>query len=217
MFNTIQEFIDYIFSVKYEETTNPFQIQPYPRGKYSYCDLVRFIRSLTKEEQMYLWGVDIPNELDRIYYTENDPCSEDVGVGGEEELKLLEDYPFALSVYQILEDTLVSKKSQNKDLNLPPELDTDRARKYFRRAIDLGYMHQVQDGYRWTHGGNRCKVILGYFVEKVYCPTNTERLDEKSINKLFKVNRISSAITQRYNAKKTQPWIFGINQKIFFD
>lgn len=101
---------------------------------------------------------------------------------------------------------------------LPSELDTERARKYFARAVEVGYMTPTGTGYKWNFGGERgCLARLGYFVERVYCPKNTEQLPEQSINKLFVVNRIASAITQLHNAKKPQKWRAEIDNKIFFD
>lgn len=217
MFNTIQEFINYIFSEKWDNS-DPLKIQPFPRGKYSLSDLVRFIRSLTEEERNYLFYFDIPNELDRIYYNEHNPCGEDVGVGGEEELELLQSFPFADSIYNILKDILEQTKKTYKDFNLPQEIDTDRARKYFKRAIDIGYMYQVQDGFRWTFGGSRGgKACLGYFIESVYKPTKKERVLYTKISKLFNVNRLESAVYQANSAKKPQPWRSEINKTIFFD
>lgn len=103
-------------------------------------------------------------------------------------------------------------------LSLPSELDTERARVYFTRAVEVGYMQPTQTGYKWVFGGERGALVrLGYFVERVFCPTNTEELPEQAINRLFGVNRIGSAITQRHNAKKPQKWQVEIDNKIFFD
>lgn len=106
----------------------------------------------------------------------------------------------------------------NNTLCLPSELDTDRARVYFTRAVEVGYMQPTRTGYKWTFGGARGALArLGYFIERVFCPTNTEELPEQAINRLFGVNRIGSAITQLYNAKKPQKWRAEIDSKIFFD
>lgn len=108
--------------------------------------------------------------------------------------------------------------AQQDIASLPNELDTDRARKYFARAIEIGYMAATATGYKWEFGGKRGSLArLGYFVERIYCPTNTEQIPEQSINKLFGVNRIASAITQLHTAKKPQKWRAEIDNKIFFD
>jgi len=106
----------------------------------------------------------------------------------------------------------------NDTLYLPSELDTDRARVYFTRAVEVGYMQPTQTGYKWVFGGARGALVrLGYFVERVFCPTNTEALPEQAINRLFGVNRIGSAVTQLHNAKTPQKWRAEIDNKIFFD
>lgn len=97
---------------------------------------------------------------------------------------------------------------------LPSELDTERARKYFARAVEAGYMIPTDTGYRWVMGA---AVKLGYFVERVYCSTDTEQLPETALNRLFGVNRLGSAITQMHSAKKHQKWRGEIDKQIFFD
>lgn len=92
-------------------------------------------------------------------------------------------------------------------LNLPSELDTERARMYFAKAIKVGYMQKSDGGYKWLFGNDRGrKVSLGYFIQKVYCPNNTEEIPEKAVNQLFGVDRIGSAISQIQSAKKLQKW-----------
>lgn len=98
-------------------------------------------------------------------------------------------------------------------LVLPDNLNTDRARKYFARAVEFGYMESTATGYQWLFGG---LAQLGYFVERVFCPNNTEHLPEQDINRLFGVNRIGSAISQVHNAKKPQKWRADID-KLFDD
>lgn len=96
-----------------------------------------------------------------------------------------------------------------EEWRLPSELDTERARKYFPRAINAGWMKPDSGtrGFKWEFGGPRGgKARLGYFVWKVYCPTNKEKMPENAINKLFGVNRIGSSITQLFDAQKPQKW-----------
>jgi hypothetical protein len=93
-------------------------------------------------------------------------------------------------------------------LYLPSELDTDRAREYFLQAVERKWMQpNSTGGYDWLLGGKRGGLArLGYFLEKVYCPTNTEQLPEQALNRLFGVTRLASAITQLHNAKRSQRW-----------
>ena len=103
-------------------------------------------------------------------------------------------------------------------VGLPMELDTPRAIKYFKRAVDEEYMKKTDTGYKWLFGGERGRIArLGYFVEQVFCPNNTEKVPEQSINRLFGVSRICSAITQLHNAKSPQKWRAEIDKTIFYD
>jgi len=99
--------------------------------------------------------------------------------------------------------TALRNKYKNR---LPLEADTERARKYFHRAVEAGYMKTTGTGYKWLFGGNRGKVRLAYFLEKVYCPNGQGQMPESALNRLFNVNRIGSARTQILDAKKPQRW-----------
>lgn len=97
---------------------------------------------------------------------------------------------------------------KSNELNLPSELNTERAQKYFTKAIEFKYIIVTDKGLQWVFGGVRGrKASLGYFIQKVFCPQNTGKIPETSINKLFGVNRIGSAINQIASAKKPQKWI----------
>jgi hypothetical protein len=114
------------------------------------------------------------------------------------------------------EPTNAPTEPTNAPTNLPSELDTDRARKYFARAVEVRYMTPTDTGYKWLH--DSCNLAsLGYFVERVYCPTNTEKIHETAINVLFGVNRIGRAISQMHDAKRPQKWKKLIDETIFFD
>lgn len=100
---------------------------------------------------------------------------------------------------------------------LPEELNTDRVRKYFTRAVGYGYMRPTDNGYKWEFGGKRGALArLGYFLYKTLCPTNTEQIPQQAVNRLFGVCRIDSAISQVHNAKKPQKWLAEID-KLFID
>lgn len=122
-------------------------------------------------------------------------------------------------IYGIIEEMNAGKHYQSqpneetKELTLPDELNTDRARKYFTKAIEAGYIKITENGLQWVFIiGRGNKVSLGYFIQKVFCPNNTESISEKDVNKLFGVDRIGSAITQMNNAKKPQKWKTAIDK-----
>ena len=114
--------------------------------------------------------------------------------------------------------TIVNGKDMEVDGNdndnsLPKELDTARARKYFHKAIERGYMREENGRFRWIgtdDRGNRSE--LAYFLGKVfgYVHTSTgnagENFPEESLGKLFGVTRLYSLLTQVYNAQKPQRW-----------
>ncbi|MDL2224443.1 hypothetical protein LJB92_03930 [Bacteroidales bacterium OttesenSCG-928-M06] len=119
---------------------------------------------------------------------------------------------------------ILSKVDDNRDgknipePQLPDELNTERARKYFVRAVEVDYMEKTDAGYKWKELSQRgSKVKLGYFLQKVYCPTNTEKLPETALNSYFDTIRIGSTISQLMTAVNPQKWRTEIDTKIFLD
>lgn len=100
--------------------------------------------------------------------------------------------------------------------NLPDGLNTDKAKKYFARAIEAGYMTRDKNGYKWKYGGNKGQIRLGYFCYKVFDqPRPISRLEE-----LFGVNRLSASITNasfKPSTAGTKQWRKEIDDKIFKD
>lgn len=103
------------------------------------------------------------------------------------------------------------KESTEETMLLPEELNTERARKYFTKAIECKYMEKTENGYRWLYD-NGSKVSLAYFCNDVFCPNNIEKLPETSLNKLFNITRLGSALYQIYNAKKPPKWKRGLEE-----
>lgn len=92
---------------------------------------------------------------------------------------------------------------------LPSELDTEQARKYFERAVVAGLMTKQ---YKWLES----QAQLGYFCLKAFeqpRPLNT-------LEAFFNVKKLSSSITQAtYEAKRAdvKKWRTEQDKKIFFD
>lgn len=133
----------------------------------------------------------------------------------KERLQPLCDYLYHTPIGRAIQDHIFGTPDQQADpdtstpeaVDLPSELNTERARKYFARAVEREWMATTSTGYKWMFGGARgCLARLGYFVMRVFCPTNTEQIPEQAINRLFGVNRIGGAITQLHQAKKPQKW-----------
>ena len=152
------------------------------------------------------------------------------GDGDKERLQPLCDYLYNTEIGRTVQQVIFERdKSDTLTLNeptdtakdivnsLPEELNTDRVRKYFARAVECGYMKPIGNGYKWEFGGKRGALArLGYFLYKTLCPTNTEQIPQQAVNRLFGVNRIDSAIAQVHNAKKPQKWRAEID-KLFID
>lgn len=102
-------------------------------------------------------------------------------------------------------------------LDVPSELDTPRAREYFQKAEEAGFIAKTSTGYKWTlNAGRGALSQLAYFCSRVYCPDNVGELPETALNKLFGVSRIGAALTQVNNAKQPQKWRIEID-RIFED
>ena len=84
----------------------------------------------------------------------------------------------------------------------------DRAKKYFAKAIERGWIEKDgEEHYKWVFGS---KTSLAYFCYNVFCPSGTEYLPEKKLNKLFNVNRLGAAKTSAYDLN--QAWKPTINE-----
>ena len=101
---------------------------------------------------------------------------------------------------------------QQSNIELPEELNSEKAIKYFSRAVNAGYMDIIGTGYKWKQQQAR----LGYFCLKAYdAPRPIAALE-----RCFNVSRLSSPITQAsYKAIRAdvKKWRADIDDKIFFD
>ena len=98
-------------------------------------------------------------------------------------------------------------------LPLPKVLDTDRAQKYFHKAIERGYMRLENGKVVWV---GICKnglySQLAYFCGKVYGYRHSingnigNAIPEEELTAYFGVKKILVLINQVYNASKKQPW-----------
>lgn len=102
---------------------------------------------------------------------------------------------------------------EENSLKLPKAINTERAQKYFRKAIDKGYMTCKNGKFSWIGVGGKGVISqLAYFCGKVYeyehsvnCNVGKE-FPEIELNALFGVTRLYSSLTQVHNAKKIQRW-----------
>lgn len=102
------------------------------------------------------------------------------------------------------------------ELNLPSELDTEKARKCFAKAINANYMVKTDRGFKWNFGGEKGKIRLGYFCNKIYStPRPISKLEE-----IFCVKKLSASITYAdYEVKRADviKWRKEIDDTIFKD
>lgn len=90
---------------------------------------------------------------------------------------------------------------------------TDRAKKYFQRAIEAGYMTETKTGYKW----NGETVRWGYFIKCVYDPKNNSPIPQKALEALFDKRRLDSPLRQIWLWKKPPKWVEEMDDTLFYD
>ncbi len=99
-------------------------------------------------------------------------------------------------------------ESKSNLLTAQPDIMTNRAKKYFEKARQAGFMEQTETGYKWTFNKRGRKAALCYFLLKVYNPDmqTTEIIHYKALEQLFGETRLDSALAAMLTTKKPQPW-----------
>ncbi len=112
-------------------------------------------------------------------------------------------------------------KGWSEDIKAIPSMEEEhpRAKIYFPRAIEAGYMEKTETGYRWLYGGQKgSKARLAYFLERVYCSTPTDRITAgqwRQLELLFGVVRLDRSAQQNADTGKTKAveiWRSAINK-----
>ena len=162
------------------------------------------------------------------------------GEGDKEYLKPLCNYLLSTEIGEFVQDILfkkqidcsniidgehearkIPKEAGNNEkttdkISLPSELDTEKARKYFAKAINVGYMKKEDSNYKWIYGGEKGQARLGYFCNKIYSsPRPINKLEE-----FFGVKKLSASITNADNEAKradVKKWRNEMNNNIFND
>lgn len=93
----------------------------------------------------------------------------------------------------------------NSPQTIPQELNTDRAKEIFAKAVKAGYMEKTATGYKWLYNSGS-KASLAYFIMQVFSPDNTKQIPFKALGQLFDVTRLDRALDQAATAKKPQQW-----------
>ncbi|MBD5272939.1 MAG: hypothetical protein HDS42_06735 [Bacteroides sp.] len=77
-------------------------------------------------------------------------------------------------------------------LGLPMDLNTDRARKYFNRAIERGFIKPISTGFEWIPiMGRGANAQLGYFLSKIY----SQPRPINALERLFDVKKLSTYLS----------------------
>ncbi|MCD8301523.1 MAG: hypothetical protein LUC44_00725 [Prevotellaceae bacterium] len=145
---------------------------------------------------------------------------------GDDDKKLLQplcDYLYSTKAGRALQDEIFGKGGETHSETIknpdgtsdpasgqkPPRREkwrTDRAKKYFTKAIDKGFMKQTgDDRYQWIYN-NGSKASLAYFLLKVYDPDGVQIMPYKELGEVFHVSRIDASHSQVMSAKHPQRW-----------
>ena len=97
---------------------------------------------------------------------------------------------------------------QHTGATAQPVIMTDRAKTYFNKAIQAGFMEKAESGYKWTFEGRGAKAALSYFVMKIYSPDPKDKktIPFKAIENLFGVKRLDSTLRAALETVKPQAW-----------
>lgn len=152
----------------------------------------------------------IPEVVGGWYVQPNDTFEESLTINGFKQLL----YYSCCCVIDCVECSNIDANKLKID-----EPSTERAKKYFARAVEAGYMIKTTTGYKWTNlEANGGKAQLGYFLDKVYNPDRTKTIPYKALEKLFGVDRLDSTVYSNYNTKypDRQKWRKEIDE-LFLD
>lgn len=112
----------------------------------------------------------------------------------------------------LIKDQQTNDTTEKHPRQLPSELDTPEANKYFARAVAADMMQRTDSGGKWKTAQAR----LGYFCNRVFPPPRPIA----ALERYFGVTKLSAAITQAYVEPKradVKKWRAEIDRKIFFD
>ncbi len=157
-------------------------------------------------QSLYDWLVELlgKKEISFCYefYSEND-------------LKRLEPfckYLLSTNVGQIVQKIIneeITETLKDEKANAQPDIITNRAKKYFSKALEAGFMTQTDNGYKWTFRNRTgAKAALSYFIMKIYSPDENapQIIHFKALEKLFDVKRLDSTLDAMRLVKKPQQW-----------
>ena len=107
--------------------------------------------------------------------------------------------------YSLWCEEQITATKANSPQAIPQELNTDRTKEIFAKAVEAGYMEKTATGYKWLYNSGS-KASLAYFIMQVFSPDNTKQIPFKALGQLFDVTRLDRALDQAATAKKPQQW-----------
>lgn len=102
--------------------------------------------------------------------------------------------------YSLCCEEQITATKANSPQTIPQELNTDRAKEIFAKAVKAGYMEKTATGYKWLYNSGS-KASLAYFIMQVFSPDNTKQIPFKALGQLFDVTRLDRALDQAATAK----------------
>ena len=116
-------------------------------------------------------------------------------------------YDPAVKIAEYCTDALqynLCKPTEQAPRRVPDELSPE-AKKCFAKALQAGYMTEVEGGYRWVYC-NGLKASLGYFLHEVFNPDGCSTIPYKKLERLFGVSRLDRTIDQVVTTTNKQKW-----------
>ena len=183
----------------------------------------------TEQAHPSTWAHGAAAEYLEEYNRPHDDCNHIRGVGVVALQYFAEYAAAALERYGVEWERSQSEARKNtvakrdSGLVLPLELDTDRARAAFAKAIDRGWMVEAANGYEWRgvdgKSGWGTNSQLAYFCGRIYgykwgadewgkgyAGNVGEELNYDALERLFSVRNMSETIRQVHNRDKPQAW-----------
>lgn len=110
-------------------------------------------------------------------------------------------------------DAFIDEEPEEESLSLPKAINTERAQKYFRKAIEKEYMKLKDGKFYWVGvGGTGRKSQLAYFLGLVYGYRHSEsgntgiEFPNDILNALFGETKLYDLLVQVHVAQKKQKW-----------
>lgn len=112
----------------------------------------------------------------------------------------------------------LNKEDPVKDQHKAPTLlQSERAKTYFTKAIEKGFIERTETGYKSNF---ETDVLLAYFLELVFCRTdegkdNGKAFPEKALDTLFNKSRLGGTRSRYMNNKRGKPKGYTIVDELF--